>query len=326
MRIAFLGAGKIAHTVARTLTQVPSLKLYAVAARDKNRAEAFASQYGFTKAYGSYEEMLADPQVELVYISTVNNLHFEHMTLCIRAKKPVLCEKPFTSTAREAREVLAMAAREKVFVGEAIWPRYVPLADTIVQLVNSGRLGEIVSLQANLGYPVSRVPRLDRLDLSGGALLDIGVYTLTFASLCFGDEVAGFDSTVRKSPSGVDQQSMVQLCYANGRRAYLLSSSLTATDRTGVIYGSQGYAVVHNINNYQGVDIYNAGNELVQQIKAPPQISGYEYQFLACAEAVRKGELEPAQMPHQTTIRIMDLMDSIRHSWSLYYPGEEAGK
>ena len=324
MNIAFLGAGKIAHTVARTLTQVPSLTLYAVAARDKDRAQAFADQYGFRKAYGSYEEMLADPKVELVYISTVNNLHAEHMKMCIRAKKPVLCEKPFTSTAREAREVLGLAEQEKVFVAEAIWPRYVPLAETIVNLVNSGRLGNIVSLQANLGYPVSHVPRVDRMDLSGGALLDIGVYTLTFASLCFGDEVVSFDSTVQKSPTGVDQQSMVQLQYANGRRAYLLSSSLTPTDRTGVIYGTEGYAVVYNVNNYQGVDIYNADNELVEQIRAPKQVSGYEHQFLVSADAIRQGQLQCAQMPHEQIIRIMALMDSIRHSWGMYYPGEEA--
>lgn len=326
MNIGFLGAGGIAYTVADTLSKMPSIKLYAVSARQMDRAKAFADAFGFSKAYGNYEDMLADPNVDLVYISTINSLHAKHMQMCIEAGKAVLCEKPFTSTAEEARDVLMNAARNRVFVGEAIWPRYVPMAGFIKELVDSARLGKIVSLQANLGYPVCDVPRINKLELSGGALLDIGIYPLTFASLCFGDDVKLFNSMVQMSPSGVDWQSMVELVYEDERRAFLYSTTLTATDRRGVIYGSEGYAVVHNVNNYQGIDIYDVHNKLVEQIRAPRQISGYEYQFEAAMNAVKQGIIECKEMPHKLILRMMELMDSIRHSWGMYYPCEQEAK
>ncbi|MDL2327226.1 Gfo/Idh/MocA family oxidoreductase [Ruminococcaceae bacterium OttesenSCG-928-A11] len=322
MRIGFLGAGNIAHVVAQTLGQMPGVELYAVAARDGGRARDFAAAHGFAKAYAGYQALVEDSQVELIYLSTTIAHHAAQMRLCIEAGKPVLCEKAFTTTAAEARAVLALAREKKVFVGEAIWPRYMPMASTIRGLVDGGRLGEVVSLQANLGYPVGHLPRLDSPALSGGALLDIGVYPLTFASICFGDEVDSFESSAVFSPSGVDVQSMTQLAYKNGRTAYLFTTSRSLTNRTGTICGTEGYAVVDNINNLRGVTLYNGDNAPVEHIPAPPQISGYEYQFEAAMAAIRAGQTECAQMPHERIIGTMALMDAIRHRWGMFYPGE----
>ena len=323
MRIAFLGAGKIAGVVVETLRRMEDeLQLYAVAARDAERAEAFAKEFGFEKSYGSYEEMLRDDGVELVYINTPHSHHAIHMEMCINAGKPVLCEKPFTTTAAESRRVLALAEQKGVFAEEALWSRYAPLAETVRDVVNSGRLGKIVSLHANLGYNVGHLERLNSLNLSGGALLDIGVYPLTFASICFGNDVESFQSTALMSASGVDQQSITQLLYTNGRRAYIFCTSISLTDRSGSVYGTEGCAVVDNVNNFQKIEIFNAKNELVEIIHAPEQISGYEYQFRSAMSAIREGKLECAELPHAQIVITMELMDRIRHSWGMYYPAE----
>lgn len=322
MNIGFLGAGKVARLVAATLAQMPGVTLHAVAARSAARAQAFAKEFGFAKAYGSYKELVADSKLELVYINTTIAHHAGHIKLCLEAGKPVLCEKAFTTTAAEARDVLALARQEGIFVGEAVWPRYMPMVKTIRSLINSGALGHIQTLHANLGYPVSHIPRINDPTLSGGALLDIGVYPLTFASICFGNNIESLHSTALLSQTGVDQQSMTQLVYQDGRHAFLFISSLTPTARTGAVYGSKGYLVVENINNFRLINLYDDDNNLVRQIFAPPQISGYEYQFEAAIKSIRTGQIECDAMPHSTIIAMMEQMDAIRHSWGMHYPCE----
>ena len=322
MKIAFLGAGKIANRVAQTLRRMADVQLYAVAARDADRAEEFAREFGFEKWYGSYAEMLCDDGIELVYINTTISHHAQQMEMCINSGKPVLCEKAFTTTASEAQRVLELAAQKGVFVGEALWTRYMPMAGTIREIANSNRLGKIVSLHANLGYPVGHLERLNSLELSGGALLDIGVYTLNFASICFGGGIESFRSTALMSSSGVDQQSSIHLVYENGRRAYLFCTSISLTDRNGTICGTKGYAIVENINNFKKIDIYDDDHKLTESIHAPKQISGYEYQFMSAIAAIRAGSIECSELPHSQIIASMSLMDRIRHSWGMYYPVE----
>ena len=322
MKIAFLGAGKFARQIVLTLKQMEDVQLYAVAARDGDKAEAFAKEFGFEKWYGSYEEMLCDDAVEFVYINTTISHHAAQMEMCINAGKPVLCEKSFTSTAAECRRVLALAAQKGIFVGEALWTRYMPMAETIREITDSGRLGKIVSLHANLGYPVGHLERLNSLDLAGGALLDIGIYPLAFALICFGDDIESFQSSALMSATGVDRQSTTQLLYANGRRAYLFCTSISVTDRSGTVFGTEGCMVVENINNFRKIEIFDDKNNLVERIHAPEQISGYEYQFVSAMSAIRDGKIECADLPHTQIISTMELMDRIRHSWGMYYPEE----
>ena len=155
MNIGFIGAGRIANTLASTMARMEDVNLYAVAARDLGRAEAFAQKYGFDRAYGSYEEMLCDPQVELVYIATPHSHHAEHMKLCIAHGKNVLCEKAFTLNADQAREVAALAKEKGVYVAEAIWTRYMPSRQLINDVLASGVIGRVTALSANLCYPVA---------------------------------------------------------------------------------------------------------------------------------------------------------------------------
>ena len=206
--IAILGCGSIAHTMARTLAAMrdagEAVCLYAAASRDLARAEAFAREEGFIKAYGSYEEMAADPAVDLVYVASPHSHHAEHMKLCIAHGKAVLCEKAFTANAAQAREVLDLAREKGVLVAEAIWTRYMPSRKIIDELIASGTLGDVKLLTANLHYAIDHIRRIREPELAGGALLDVGVYPLNFCSMFFGNDVVNMESTVQLMDTGVD--------------------------------------------------------------------------------------------------------------------------
>lgn len=315
MNLAILGAGKIAHTMARTVKQMEDVNLYAVASRSMERAEAFAKEYGVEKAYGSYEEMLQDKNVDLVYIATPHSHHCEHMKLCADYGKPMLCEKAFTVTAKEAEEAIAYAKERNILVAEAMWVRYMPMTKTLKEILASGRIGEVIGLTANLGYAIMDKERIFRPELGGGALLDLGVYTLNFATTVFGDDVKKIDSSVVKHDTGIDKKEFVNLTYENGEMAGLFNTAETVSDRKGVIYGTKGYIMVDNINNYEAFHIYNQQHELEETIERPEQITGFEYQVRACKRALEEGKLECEEMPHAHTIKIMQIIEEVRKAW-----------
>ncbi len=321
---AIMGAGSYADLIGDTVNKMKNVNAYAVASRDLGRAQATADKYGYSKAYGSYEEMLSDPEIDLVHIATPHSLHAKQAIQCLEAGKHVLCEKAFTVTADEARSIIALAKEKNLLITEAMWPRYVPMAKTIQDFYRSGKIGKIHSLTGNLGYPIYHIDRLQNPELAGGALLDVGVYALTFASVVMGNDIKEISTTAVMNERGVDLKNMTTLTYSDGRTASLFSSSLGPTDRMGVLYGETGYAIVENINNYQSLKVYNAAHELLEQINCPPQITGYEYQVQAAADAINAGRIECEDMTHADTIFIMELMDKIRHSWGLWYPGEKA--
>ena len=323
MNIAFLGAGRIAHVLAKTMVQMNDVTLYAVAARDLSRAEAFAAEYGFAKAYGSYEEMLSDPAVELVYIATPHSHHAQHMKLCIAHGKNVLCEKSFTLNAAEAREVAALAKEKGVFVAEAIWTRYMPSRQLINDLLASGILGKVSTLTCNLSYPVTYKERIVRPELAGGALLDVGIYGLNFALMHFGDDILRTDSSVSFTDTGVDAQETITLHYRDGRMAVITAGVLARGDRKGIFYGDKGYAIVENINNPQSISVFDLTDTLVKKIEVPAQISGYEYEIREAMTRIREGHTEAASMPLSETIAVMERMDALRRSWGLIYPMEK---
>lgn len=323
MRIGILGAGNIAQTMAKTLKTMRGVEAYAVAARDQERAKGFAERFGIKKAYGSYEEMLADDKVELVYIATPHSHHYEHARLCIDYAKPVLCEKSFTVNAEQAEKLFAYAAEKKVFITEAIWPRYMPFLKTIRQVADSGIIGELKFLSANLSYPVSDVPRIVEKELAGGALLDVGVYTIHFAGMIFGSEVKKVSAVCTYTDTGVDEQDSITLVYEDGRMAVLNCSVLCRGDRKGMIHGTKGYIVIENINNFESMSVYDTNSKKIASYKRPKQNTGFEYQVAACVEAIQKGWMEYPDIPHAETVRIMKLMDSVREQFGVRYPMEE---
>lgn len=322
MYFAILGAGKIACALAKAVNGLEDVNAYAVASRDLERAKTFADTWGFEKAYGSYEEMLADPAVDLVYVATPHSHHMEHAKLCISYGKPVLCEKAFTANAKQAEELLSFAKEKGVFITEAIWTRYMPSRRKIDEIIASGIIGEVQGLQCNLGYEMTQKGRLNDPALAGGALLDVGVYCLNFAAMVLGTDIVSTSSGVILRPTGVDAQANIFLTYRNGAGASLYTTMMSATDRVGYIYGSKGYLEVQNINNPEEIRVVDNDHRLIRKVEIPAQINGYEYEVLACRKALEEGRLECEEMPHEETLRIMRQMDELRAQWGVRYPFE----
>lgn len=322
-KIGIIGAGGIAGVMASTLARMDEAERYAIASRDLAKAERFAQKYGFEKAYGSYEEMLSDPQVELVYVATPHSHHYEQMKLCLEHGKHVLCEKAFTVNEKQAAEVFALAEKKGLLVTEAIWPRYIPMRRTLDQVLASGVIGTPHMMTANLSYVIDGVERIRRPELAGGALLDIGVYTLNFASMVFGDDVAEICGHAVKGETGMDMQESVTLIYRDGRMAVLNSSARSLSDRRAVIYGDKGYIEAENVNNCEGIKVYDLQRRVIASYLPPKdQISGYEYEVRACIEAIAAGRTECPQMPHEESLRMMRWMDELRRQWRIVYPME----
>lgn len=321
-KVGIIGAGHIARKMAHTLRDMEGVESYAVASRNLDNAEGFAREWGFTKAYGSYEELADDPQVGLIYIATPHSHHFEQARMCLDRGKPVLCEKAFTANVREAEALIRLSERKKVFLTEAMWTRYMPFSHTLCELVNSGAIGHVMMLTANIGYPMSEKERIAKLELCGGALLDIGVYPINFAMMLFGSEITGITSACVKGETGVDLQSSITFVYRNHRIAVLGMSAFCASDRQGIISGDNGYIIADNINNPQQAVVYTINHEEVARYTCPPQITGFEYEVQESIDAIRRGEIETSSMPHAESLRVMRILDDLRSEWDVKYPND----
>ena len=328
MKIGILGAGGIARSMCATLRGMKAagrpVELYAVASRDIDKAVRFAREQGVKRAYGSYEAMLADPAVELVYVATPHSHHAEQMKQCILAGKAILCEKSFTANAAQAEDVLALAKEKGVYVAEAIWTRYMPARKIVDDLIAAGEIGEPYLLTANLCYTIEQIERIRLPELAGGALLDVGVYPLNFASMVFGNNIASMESHVEMLPTGVDRTENITIRYANGRTAMLMASAAFNSDRRCVVYGSRGYITVDNVNNPAFIEVFDKDERIHPRmhIDVPAQITGYEYEVEACLRDIPMGRLEPEEMPHSETLTIMRQMDALRAQWGMKYPFE----
>ena len=319
MKLGILGAGGIASTMAKTVAGMKDVEAYAVAARDLGRAQVFAQKYEVKKAYGSYEEMLADDEVELVYIATPHSHHYLHAKMCLEAGKYVLCEKAFTVNAEQAQKLFDLAKEKKLLITEAIWTRYMPSRKMINDIIKSGVIGEVTAVTANLSYTVSHVERIRKPELAGGALLDVGVYPINFASMVLGDKVKDVKATAIFQ-NGVDILDSIAMVFEGDRMATLQCGAREISDRMGSIFGTRGYMQVQNINNPEKITVFDTEHKEVASYVVPEQISGYEYEVESCMEAIQEGKLECPEMPHAETIRIMKIMDDIRKSWNYEIP------
>ena len=323
MKFGILAAGNIAHSMAEAVSGIEKIEKYAVASRDLSRAEAFAKKWGFEKAYGSYEELVRDPEVELIYVASPHSHHYAHGKLCIEHGKHVLVEKAFTVNAAQAEELIRLAREKKVLLAEAIWTRYMPSMKMISDLLADGVIGKASSMTANLGDVLSHVPRIARPELAGGALLDLGVYPITTALMLFPEEVTSVVSAAVFSPEGVDKMNSMTLTFAGGERAVLNSNMTACTDRRAIVNGDKGYMEIREINNPKKILVFDQNEEFKKEYPVPKQINGYEYEVEACIRAIEEGKLECEEMPHKDTLRVMRLLDEIRAQWGFRLPCEE---
>jgi predicted dehydrogenase len=320
MRVGIIGTGWIAEKAAITLNGLDSCEAYAVGSRKRETAEAFAAKWNIRRAYGTYSELIADPDVDLVYVGTPHSHHYDVTREALLAGKPCLVEKAFMANAREASDVIALAQERGVFLAEAIWTRYQPAVSMVRELMASGRIGQPRLVTATLGYSMGDKPRIMRPDLCGGALLDLGVYALNFVRMFFPADILSIDGQCVKSATGMDLTNAITLVLQDGILANVQSSAACVGDNIGVIAGTGGNLIIDNINNPQTITVCGPDRTYVETIRVPQQITGYEYQFLACRDALADGLLEPREMPHGETLYIMQLMDGLRRKWGVRYP------
>lgn len=320
MKMGIIGAGGIAEIMAATIQRLDSVEAYAIGARDLGRAEAFAERFGFTKAYGSYEELAKDDEIDLVYIAVPHSHHYKTVKLCLEYNKNVLCEKAFTVNAAQAEELFRIAEEKNLLLTEAIWTRYMPSRKMINDLVESGVIGEVTSMMANLGYNIGTKRRMWDPALAGGALLDLGVYLIHLARMVFGEKVKEVTASALRLDTGVDSADGITMVFEDGKIAVMHCNMFAALDRKCTIFGKKGYIEIQNVNNPEKISVYNDAYELVKEYPVPEQITGYEYEVLACKKAIAENRNECPEITHKETIAVMKTMDEIRKGWGYEIP------
>jgi predicted dehydrogenase len=319
-KVGIIGAGWIADKMAEALAPLNEYCVYAIASRSLDKAQAFAQNWNIPKAYGSYEELVNDKEVDLVYIATPHSHHFPHTMLALEHGKPVLVEKAFTANSREAEILLETARSKGIFITEAIWTRYMPLSHKVKEIIESGIIGEPRLLTATLCYMMEFKERILRPDLCGGALLDLGVYALNFARMYFGTDIVKTVSNCQLGTTGMDMQECISLSFADGKMANLQAGTLCLNDRQGIINGTEGYIRVDNINCPHVVEVYRNYELVARYTKPEDMVNGYEYQVYECRRCIKEGLLESPMMPHEETLSIMKQMDALRKEWGVVYP------
>lgn len=315
--VGIIGAGHIAEKMTRTLAQVPEVSVMAVASRSADKAAAFASMLGVERSYGSYDAILEDADVDLLYIATPHSCHYEPTRKALLAGKACLVEKAFTMNAAEAESLINLSHERGVYLAEAMWIRYMPLCRKIAEVLESGVIGRPRMLTASLCYKIDHKERVMRPELGGGALLDLGVYPIHFTRMFFGGEVERVVSYGMVGPTGVDLQDSISLVYSKGRMAALQCSAVCRTDRQAVISGEEGYLVIDNVNNPTRVDVYVGFDHQATYERPEDVVTGYEYQVLEAKRCIEAGLSESPMMPHSETLAVMRLLDELRGEWGV---------
>ena len=316
-KVGIIGAGNIAGKVADTLNKVDGICPYAIASRDINKANEFGDKHNIEKRYGSYEELVNDADVELVYIATPHSFHAEQAKLALNANKPVLVEKAFTCDAKSAEEVINLAKEKKLFCGEAMWIRFLPMYKILLDMLGKGLIGKVQYLTCSLGYDLKEKERLTNPELGGGALLDLGVYVINLANMIFRQPPASISTSCLKSNTGVDVQETLQFNYNGGASANALVTMSYQPDNSAKIYGTNGYIEIKNINCPEIITVFTKNNVPTTQVRvSEKQISGYEFEFIATRDAVIIGKAEFASMPQSETLWTMLFMDNLRKNWA----------
>lgn len=325
--IGIIGAGHIAGVIAETIAKLDGFKIGAIASKDQARADEFAAKYGIEKAYGHYADLLADPDIELVYIATVHAAHPFVAIEALKAGKPVLIEKPLSYNAKTAQTVMAFARQQKLFCGEAMWTRYMPLTQHFRELIEKKVIGDICSATATLGYKLTDKVRLLRPELAGGALLDLGIYPLSMIFLAMGEFPLGAISSTVRLNSNVDAIDSIAMNFTRGRIATICTSMMHQLDNRAVFYGTRGRIEIEGTNLPTSVRVYGENDEILEETMPPEnQISGYEYEFLAARNAIIMEKVEPAEITHTETLRTLQFMDQMRAQWKISFPLPEEPK
>ena len=321
IRWGIMATGNIAHKFATTIVQMGNeAQIVACGSSNMEHAAAFAKEFHIEKYYGTYEELVQDEDVDVIYIATPNTMHVENMKMCIEAGKNVLCEKPFTTNADDAREIFRLAKEKKVFVMEAFWISMLPIHKKIAELVNSGVIGEVQHIRAEYGFPVSveRRARKFKRELGGGALLDIGIYNIGFVAMTLGYKPTHIKSSVHMNEFGTDDFETMIFEYDNGKTATMTVSIGMKINKEGCIYGTKGCIYLPDFQKADKMSIeYHDGTS--EEIDMPMEINGFEYQIRETMKCIENGNSTSDIQTPDNTIAVLEIMDSLRKQWQLEF-------
>ncbi len=323
IRWGILGTGNIAHQFARGLADTPDATLVAVGSRSIDTANTFADEFDVERRHPTYEELADDDGVDAVYVSTPHPFHRDNSILLLEHGKAVICEKPFTINAGDAKAVIDVARQRDVFLMEAMWTRYLPAVVRARELIAEGAIGDVRLVQADFGFRAGINPegRLFNLALGGGALLDVGIYVISMASMILGPRPSRVASTTQIGETGVDEQSAFLLQYPGGELAVLSCAVRTGTAVEARVFGTEGSILLHGPFFKCGALTVKRGGE-EEHIDLPLEGNGYNYEAAEVGRCLRVGLKESDIMPLDETLVLMELMDSIRAQWGLSYPME----
>ena len=327
---AILGPGIIGTTFARCLREVPDGELVAVGSRDLARSQAFCAEYGGTP-YGSYEEMLADERVDVVYVATPHHLHEQHVALCAEAKKNILCEKPFTYSRASAERMYRKCEENGVFIMEGLWSRFFPIWEKIVEVSRDPALGRLIGITSSTAWGSAFDPngRTFRPELAGGALLDAGIYSLAITTLMMGAETpVSIKSDMYLGASGVDEQDAILLRYPSGAFASIHCGLQGHDHETRLIYENATIEIPRHRNPEHFRLVEGATRERwhagrIQEFVYPYYDEGFQFEAMHVQECIRMGLKCSPRVPPEETYRLMEICDEVRRQGNFVYPFEK---
>ena len=321
-RWGILGTGSIARKFAEGLKSVKTAELVAVGSRQQGTADKFADEFGAKWRHAGYAALAADEGVDAVYVATPHAMHREDALLCLEAGRAVLCEKPFAINAAQAGEMVSAARRKKVFLMEAMWTRFLPAMVRLRDLLAAGTIGEVRMVAADFGFRAgfNAKGRLFDPALGGGALLDVGVYTVSLASMILGGEPTEVVALGEVGSTGVDEQAAFVLKYGGGPLAVLSTAVRTTTPMEATVIGTEGYVRVPSMWwQASRLVVHTKGDEVID---LPFAGNGYNYEAEEVGRCLREGKLESEVMPLEETLGVMRTLDRIRAAVGVRYPME----
>jgi predicted dehydrogenase len=323
IRWGILGTGWIANQFAQGLTQASDARLWAVGSRTPESAQRFAEKHDVPRSHASYQALAEDPEVDVVYVATPNPLHREHCLLCLESGKPVLCEKPFALNAGEAQQIISLARERRLFLMEAMWSRFFPLMARVQALLAEGSIGDVQMLVADLCLQFDFDPSDRRYapELGGGALLDLGVYPISLASMIMGPP-SRIMAMAHLGETGVDEQAGIVLRYDQGQVSTLYTSLRVNSPVEAIIMGTRGQIRIHPWWIRPDTITLSVDGQEDALIEMPFEGNGYQFEAVEVMSCLRAGKLESDLMPLEETLSIMQTMDAIRAQWGLRFPTE----
>lgn len=324
VRWGIMGTGWIASQFAKDLAHSGNAVKAAIGSRTAGSSEKFATEYGFERAYASYDELLRDPEVDIIYVATPHPVHKENVMACLEAGKAVLCEKPFTMNSRQLEPLVETARERKLFLMEGMWTRFLPPIVQARAWIEEGRIGEVRMVQADFGFRIGWEPegRLLNPDLGGGALLDAGVYPISFASMIFGEQPQHVWSTAHIGETGVDEQFSILLSYSEGRSASLSGAIRLNLNNEAVIYGTEGRIRLPFFLAGKEAYLHVNGQDEPEKFVDDRTCLGYAFEAEEAGRCILQGRTESNTMKLDESLEIMKLMDTVRRQWGLRYRSE----